>query len=291
MPNTSEVPLALEHMEMQKNMASLRRRFRGKLVWPLYFIFGNINISLHGTLREKYKIDYEVLKRRVSLVSSVLAVINLFLNETRFINSFNCAFLFYYYIVNCWRDSVLIATGSDTPTWKLIHHSLCIVLACITFTWPSGPAFQEYQTLLCFFCLYFAIFECIRSTVEIRFQYSLQMHRKLNANSVLQAEPGDLFKKKFKIMLPLATMTYSLLMYMGVRVFILAHKYHYGNWQIVSCASVYFMLSAGDTFTLISIYLKKISKNGYSSRTSSFSDGVQNGKLQNGHFPLQSQEK
>ncbi|CAD5222394.1 unnamed protein product [Bursaphelenchus xylophilus] len=219
----------------------------------------NLNVSLlNPDDRYRYKQEYEKFKMTVTSVAMAVLMLSYFV-PSRATDALSTMLLVWYYCTLTIREAILRVNGSRIKGWWVLHHYAACALCAIVLIWKDGPCYKEFRNLFIGMAFYIALVQMMQ------YKYQTGCLRRLHALG--QRHSMDITVEGFSswmfkgltFILPFLVIGYILQAYCSVYLF---YMYFYrgcsGEWQVITLAILFGMISLGNIITSLMVFLKKL---------------------------------
>ncbi|XP_055343577.1 ion channel TACAN-like [Paramacrobiotus metropolitanus] len=224
-------------------------------------ILGNVNLNLFSKAdRFRYKDEYEQFKLAVTIVSTVLSFANLFLFKYRAMDALFHFLLVWYYCTLTIREGILRLNGSRIQVWWVAHHYITTVLTGILVTWPDTVIYQMFRTQFYIFSLYLGIVQVLQYRYQHGQLYKLKALGERKSMDVTVEGFHSWMWRGLGFLLPFLFGGYLFQLYNSYTLWQLAKDPRCLEWQVRTCAVIFFVLFLGNSLTTLSVMWKKMSR-------------------------------
>ncbi|PFX31448.1 transmembrane protein 120A-like [Stylophora pistillata] len=227
----------------------------------LKLCLGNINVSLYNS-RMAYKDDYEKFKLKMTVISMVFTILNLYIFNYRIADALFHAMLLWYYSTLTLQEHILIANGSRIKGWWVVHHYLSIILSGFLLIWPDGRVYQIFRGQFFHFSLYLSFVQLLQFRYQSRALYRLRSLGVSKDMDVTREGFHSWMWRGLGFIIPFLIVGYLFQLFNAYTLYRLHFHPDCTEWQVLGLSVVFFILFAGNMTTLLFVVRQKFTKTG-----------------------------
>ncbi|CAH3153370.1 unnamed protein product [Porites evermanni] len=248
-------------LELEKQIKELEKSLPSQAGLFLKLCLGNINVSLYNSKLE-YKNAYEQFKFKMTVISMVFTILNLYVFNYRISDALFHAMLLWYYSTLTLQEHILIANGSRIKGWWVAHHYVSIILSGLLLIWPDGRVYQIFRGQFFYFSLYLIFVQLLQ------FRYQSGVLYRLRALGI--STKMDITLEGFQswmwrglgFIIPFLIFGYLFQLYNAYTLYRLYFHPECVEWQVLALSVVFFTLFAGNMTTILYVLRQKVAKTG-----------------------------
>ena len=207
-------------------------------------------------LRIGYKRDYEMFKLGMTVVSTLVVLLCLFVTSNRVMDAIYEFLMLYYYCTIVLREHILVVNGSRIRKWWLGHHYFSIVLSGVVLTWPPGDSYHQFRPMFLWFCLFLCGLQYLQHRYQISRLYALvalDMARQMDT-VVGDGVPSSSIDAGFMMLVPLLFCGHVWQIYISYTLYSMFLTGFGHEWQVVVVAILFAILGFGNfTATILTL--------------------------------------
>jgi len=251
--------LQLKITELERRIKDFETSFPSQPGLFLKLCLGNINVSLYNSKME-YKNDYERFKFKMTVISMVFTILNLYIFNYRLADALFHAMLLWYYSTLTLQEHILIANGSRIKGWWVTHHYLSILLSGFLLIWPDGRVYQMFRGQFFYFSLYLSFVQLLQFRYQSGVLYRLRALGISNSMDVTREGFHSWMWRGLGFVIPFLIVGYLFQLYNAYTLYRLSFHPDCTEWQVLALSVVFFTLFAGNMTTLLFVLKQKVSK-------------------------------
>lgn len=253
-------------VELQMKISGLERKIKDfEISLPsqaglfLKLCLGNINVSLYSS-KMAYKDDYEKFKLKMTVISMLFTILNLYIFNYRIADALFHAMLLWYYSTLTLQEHILIANGSRIKGWWVTHHYLSIILSGLLLIWPDGRVYQIFRGQFLYFSLYLSFVQLLQFKYQSGALYRLRSLGISKDMDVTREGFHSWMWRGLGFVIPFLIVGYLFQLYNAYTLYRLSLHPECTEWQVLALSVVFFTLFAGNMTTLLFVLRQKFAK-------------------------------
>lgn len=251
--------LQLKISELERKIKDFETSFPSQPGLFLKLCLGNINVSLYNSKME-YKNDYERFKFKMTVISMVFTILNLYIFNYRLADALFHAMLLWYYSTLTLQEHILIANGSRIKGWWITHHYISILLSGFLLIWPDGRVYQMFRGQFFYFSLYLSFVQLLQFRYQSGVLYRLRALGISNSMDVTREGFHSWMWRGLGFVIPFLIVGYLFQLYNAYTLYRLSFHPDCTEWQVLALSVVFFTLFTGNMTTLLYVLKQKVSK-------------------------------
>lgn len=223
----------------------------------LKIILGNVNVSiLNREEKFKYKDEYEKFKLILSIISFVLAVLNLLI-RFRPLELILIFLLVWYYCTLTIRESILKVNGSRIKGWWRLHHFISTVAAAILLIWPVTESWNGFRDQFMWFNGYISVVQFLQFRYQRGVLYRLKaLGERYNMDITIEGFHSWMWRG-LSFLLPFLFFGYLFQLYNAYILYTLSFLPS-ATWHVPVLSLIFLILFIGNVTTTIMVIPTKV---------------------------------
>ncbi|XP_065160729.1 transmembrane protein 120 homolog [Atheta coriaria] len=222
----------------------------------LKIILGNVNVSiLNKEEKFKYKDEYEKFKLIISIISFVLAALNIIFNF-RPLELIYIFLLVWYYCTLTIRESILKVNGSRIKGWWRMHHFISTVAAGILLIWPDMITWNQFRTQFMYFNAYISVVQYLQFIYQSGVLYRLKaLGERHNMDITIEGFHSWMWRG-LSFLIPFLFGGYLFQLYNAYVLFQLSYEAT-ATWHVYVLSVIFLIIFTGNTVTTLMVIPSK----------------------------------